>query len=101
MAKVSMIAKNERIIKNVERLSKKRAALKAQIMDKTISLEERFNIQLQLNKVPWNSSKKRIRNRCQVTGRPRGYNRKTGLCRNKLREFAAEGLVAGLRKSSW
>ncbi len=101
MAKVSMVVKNERIIRDVQRLSKKRNELKAKIMDKKISLEERFNIQLQLNKISWNSSKKRIRNRCQVTGKPRGYFRKFALCRNKLRELAAEGLVAGLRKSSW
>jgi small subunit ribosomal protein S14 len=101
MAKVSMIVKNERIIKTVERCSKKREALKAEIKNKKISLEERFKLQIQLNKMPWSSSKKRIRNRCEITGKPRGYFRKFGLCRNKLRELAAEGLVAGLRKSSW
>ena len=70
-------------------------------MDKKIPLEERFNFQTQLDKISWNSSRKRIRNRCNITGRPRGYFEYFGLCRNKLRELASEGLVAGLRKSSW
>jgi len=101
MAKVSMIVKNQRRIKNVEKFSKKRQLLKDHIMNKEISLEERFKFQIQLNKISWNCSKKRIRNRCEITGKPRGYSRKFGLCRNKLRELASEGLVAGLTKSSW
>jgi small subunit ribosomal protein S14 len=101
MAKKSKIARNNYRIQEVAKKLNKRTELKDKIMDKNISLEERFNYQIQLNKLPWNASKKRIRNRCNISGRPRGYFEYFGLCRNKLRELAAEGLIAGLRKSSW
>jgi small subunit ribosomal protein S14 len=101
MAKKSKIARNNFRISEVKKKLAKRTELKNKIMDKTISIEERFDFQIKLNKISWNSSKKRIRNRCSITGKPRGYFEFFGLCRNKLRELASEGLVTGLRKSSW
>jgi small subunit ribosomal protein S14 len=101
MAKISKIARNEYRKKKSEKDFKKRKELKDKIMDKKISLEERFAFQIKLNALSWDSSKKRIRNRCEITGRPRAYFRKFALCRNKLRELASESMVAGLRKSSW
>jgi small subunit ribosomal protein S14 len=101
MPKVSMIAKNKHRIAKVVKYAGKRGDLKRAIKNKDISLEERFELQLKLNSLPWDSSKKRIRNRCEVTGKPRGYYRKFALCRNKLREFSAAGYVPGLIKSSW
>lgn len=86
-------------------LAKKYAAkykkLKSRVMDKTISIEERFEAQLELSKLPRNSSKVRQRNRCKVTGRPRGFYRKFKVSRIALRELAAFGLIPGVKKSSW
>lgn len=101
MAKVSMITKNKHRSDKVAKYADKRNKLKSSIKNKGISLEERFELQLKLNSLPWNSSKKRVRNRCEITGKPRGYYRKFALCRNKLREFASAGLIPGLIKSSW
>ena len=101
MAKTSMIERN---VKR-ENLAKKHLGqykkLKLKVMDKTISIEERFEAQLELNKLPRNSSKVRQRNRCKVTGRPRGYYRKFQMSRIALRELAAFGLIPGVKKSSW
>lgn len=101
MAKTSMLERNEKR----KNLAKKHASqykkLKAKIMDKTISIEERFEAQLELNKLPRNSSKVRQRNRCRVTGRPRGFYRKFQVSRIALRELAAFGLIPGVKKSSW
>ncbi|XVN41298.1 MAG: 30S ribosomal protein S14 [Rickettsia endosymbiont of Argas persicus] len=101
MAKVSSIKKNERRRKNAQSLHNKRAKLKEQIYDKTISLEERFSLVMSLAKLPRNSSTTRIRNRCELTGRPRGVSRKFGISRNMLRVLIGRGLVPGVVKSSW
>lgn len=101
MAKVSMIQREDKrkaLAKGYSSLYKK---LKARVMDKKISLEERFETQLELNKLPRNASKIRQRNRCRVTGRPRGYYRKFQVSRISLRELAAFGLIPGVKKSSW
>lgn len=101
MPKVSMITKNKHRSDTVTKYANKRNKLKSAIKNKDISLEERFEFQLKLNSLPWNSSKIRVRNRCEITGKPRGYYRKFALCRNKLREFSSAGLIPGLIKSSW
>ncbi|MCT7375112.1 30S ribosomal protein S14 [Chelativorans salis] len=101
MAKVSAVEKNKRRRKLVDRYAAKRAALKATIMDQTQPMEERFKAQLQLAALPRNSSKTRIRNRCDVTGRPRAYYRKLRMSRIALRELGNNGLIPGLVKSSW
>ncbi|MFK8039755.1 MAG: 30S ribosomal protein S14 [Rickettsiaceae bacterium] len=101
MAKVSTIKKNNKRKKNVQRLAPKRAELKSKIYDKSISLEERFELVMKLSKLPRNSSKVRIRNRCAITGRPRGFYRKFGLSRHMLRFFAVRGELPGVIKSSW
>jgi len=85
----------------VDRYAAKRAALKAIIMDQSKPMEERFKAQLQLAALPRNSSKTRIRNRCDVTGRPRAYYRKLKMSRIALRELGSQGLIPGLVKSSW
>lgn len=101
MAKVSAVEKNNRRRKMVDRYAAKRAALKAIIKDQSKPMEERFKAQLQLAALPRNSSKTRIRNRCDVTGRPRAYYRKLKLSRIALRELGNNGLIPGLVKSSW
>lgn len=79
----------------------KRAKLKAIVMNRKLPIEERFAAQAKLNEMPRNSSRVRLRNRCELTGRPRGYYRKFKLCRNKLRELGSFGLIPGLIKASW
>ncbi|GGA55296.1 30S ribosomal protein S14 [Nitratireductor aestuarii] len=101
MAKISAVEKNKARRKLVGRYAAKRAALKAIIMDKSKPIEERFKAQLQLAALPRNSSKTRIRNRCEVTGRPRAYYRELGMSRIALRELGNRGLIPGLVKSSW
>lgn len=101
MAKVSSIKKNEKRQKMSESFLKKRAALKAKIYNKKLSLAERFELVAKLAALPRNSAKTRIRNRCELTGRPRGYYGKFKLGRNKLRELAASGMLPGVVKSSW
>jgi Ribosomal protein S14 len=101
MAKVSAVEKNKRRRKLVAQYASKRAALKAIVMDKSRPMEERFKAQLKLAALPRNSSKTRIRNRCEVTGRPRGYYRELGMSRIALRELGSRGLIPGLVKSSW
>ncbi len=101
MAKKSAIEKNKRRRKLVKRFEAKRARLKAIQRDPNVSREERFRATLKLAELPRNSSKTRIRNRCELTGRPRGYYRKLGLSRVALREMASEGLIPGMVKSSW
>jgi len=78
-----------------------RAALKAVIQDRKKSMDQRFEAQIKLAEMPRNSSKTRIRNRCEITGRSRGFYRKLKLCRNQLRELASQGLIPGMTKSSW
>ena len=101
MAKTSSVEKNNRRRKLVARSAAKRAALKAIIMDQSNPIEERFRAQLKLSAMPRNGAKIRIRNRCEVTGRPRAYYRKLQMSRIALRELGSIGLVPGLVKSSW
>jgi small subunit ribosomal protein S14 len=101
MAKTSSVEKNNRRRKMVRRFSAKRKELKAIIMDQKLPIEERFRAQLKLAALPRNSSATRIRNRCEVTGRPRAYYRKLKMSRIALRELGSTGLVPGLVKSSW
>jgi small subunit ribosomal protein S14 len=101
MAKTSSVEKNNRRRKLVDQYAAKRAALKAIIMDQSKPIEERFRAQLKLAALPRNSAKVRIRNRCEVTGRPRAYYRKLKMSRVALRELGNNGLVPGLVKSSW
>ncbi len=101
MAKKSATEKNKRRRKMVDKFAEKRAALKAAAKDETLTLEERFTARLKLAELPRNSSKTRIRNRCEVSGRPRGFYRKLKMSRVALRELGAKGLVPGLVKSSW
>ena len=101
MAKLSSINKNNRRIKLSDRLFKKRAKLKKIVMDKKISLEERFKAQQKLSKLPRNSAKIRVMNRCQITGRPHGVYRKLRISRIALRDMASAGKIPGITKSSW
>ena len=101
MAKKSSIEKNERRRKMAKSLSGRRSRLKAIVGDKNKPMEERFAASLKLAQLPRNSSATRIRNRCEVTGRPRAYYRKLKLSRIALRELGARGLIPGLLKSSW
>ena len=101
MAKKSSIEKNKKRKKMTQVFSKKRLNLKAKIYDKTLSLEARFALVRELGKLPRNSASTRIRNRCELTGRPRGYYRKFGLSRNMLRDLGSKGQVPGLIKASW
>jgi len=101
MAKLSAINKNKSRIKLSEKLYKKRQALKKIIMDKKISLEERFKAQQKLSKLPRNSSKTRVMNRCEITGRPHGVYRKLKISRIALRQLGLQGKIPGLVKSSW
>jgi small subunit ribosomal protein S14 len=101
MAKTSSVEKNNRRRKLVDRYAAKRAELKAIVMDQSKPIEDRFRAQLKLAALPRNSAKSRIRNRCEVTGRPRAYYRKLGMSRIALRELGNNGLIPGLVKSSW
>ena len=101
MAKLSSINKNNKRIKLSERLLSKRKKLKLIIMDKKLPLEERFKAQQKLSKLPRNSAKNRIRNRCQITGRPHGVYRKLKISRIALRQLGLEGKIPGMVKSSW
>ncbi len=101
MAKKSAIQKNLRRMKMVNRFEKKRSKLKKIIMNKKLELAERFAAQLKLDKLPKNSSKVRIRNRCGISGRPHGYYRKLKISRIALRDMASAGKIPGIIKSSW
>lgn len=101
MAKKSMIARENKRTKAAQRYAKKRAELKARIIDPEVSAEEAMAAMYALQKLPRDSSKSRGRNRCSMTGRPRGYYRKFALSRNKLREIANKGEAPGLVKASW
>ena len=101
MAKLSSINKNNRRIKLSEKFYKKRNVLKKIIMDKKIPLEERFKAQQKLSKLPRNSALNRVRNRCQITGRPHGVYRKLRISRIALRKLSLEGKIPGMVKSSW
>ena len=101
MAKASAVNKNNKRIKMSNRLFKKRKALKNIVMDKKISLEERFKAQQKLSKLPRNSAKTRVMNRCEITGRPHGVYRKLKISRIALRQLGLQGKIPGLVKSSW
>ena len=101
MAKTSSIQKNKRRQRLTKKFDAKRAALKAIIYNKELPFEERFAAQLKLSELPRNGSKIRIRNRCELTGRPRGYYRKFRISRIMLRELASVGQAPGVIKASW
>jgi small subunit ribosomal protein S14 len=101
MAKTSSIEKNKRRRRMVARYAAKRTELKRVANDESLSLEDRFDARLKLAALPRDSSPVRIRNRCEVTGRPRGYYRKLKMSRIALRDLASMGLVPGMVKSSW
>jgi len=101
MAKKSAIEKNETRIKKVSLMGNKRKALKKIIMNKDLPLDERFSAQMKLNGMPRDGSFIRVRNRCLVTGRPRGNYRKFKMSRIAFRELASTGQVPGILKSSW
>ncbi len=101
MAKLSLINRQLKREATVKKFARKRAELQAVIDDQSRSEEERFQARLKLQQLPRNSSPVRLRNRCELTGRPRGTYRKFGLGRNKLREAAMRGDVPGIVKASW
>lgn len=101
MAKLSLINRDIKRAKLVEKFSAKRAALVAIINDQSKSDEERYEARLKLQQLPRNANPTRVRNRCVITGRPRGVFSKFGLTRHKLREMAMRGEVPGMTKASW
>jgi small subunit ribosomal protein S14 len=101
MAKLALINREEKRRNVVAKFAKKREALLAVANDVTLSDADRFEARLKLQQLPRNASPSRLRNRCQMTGRPRGVFRKFGLCRNKIRELAFSGEIPGVVKASW
>ena len=101
MAKKSMVERERKRLKTVERYARKRAELKAVIASPQSSDEERRAAQAKLQALPRDASPVRLRNRCAISGRPHGYYRKFGLARNKLRDAAMKGEIPGLTKASW
>ena len=101
MAKTSQVNRNKMREKMSKRDKPKRQALKDVLMDRTLPVEDRFNASLKLAQMPRNSSPTRIRNRCEVTGRPRAFYRKLQMSRIALRQLGSAGLIPGLVKSSW
>ena len=101
MAKLSSVNKNNRRIKLSDKYYKKRKNLKKIIMNKKLGLEERFKAQQKLSKLPRNSSKTRVMNRCQITGSPHGVYRKLKISRIALRQLGLQGKIPGMVKSSW
>ena len=101
MAKKSSIEKNNRRRKLVARLAGRRAELKRVANDQSLTIEERFQARLKLAELPRNSAAVRVRNRCEISGRPRGTYRKFKISRIALRDLGAAGLIPGLVKSSW
>jgi small subunit ribosomal protein S14 len=101
LAKKSAIEKNKSRIKKVERFRNKRMELKKLIMDKKTSQEDRFEAVMKLSSLPRNGSSIRVRNRCELSGRPRGFYRRVKLSRIALRELAASGQIPGMTKASW
>jgi small subunit ribosomal protein S14 len=101
MAKLALINRNEKRRETVKRLAGKRAELLATANNPKLASEERYEARLKLQKLPRNASPVRVRNRCALTGRPRGTFRKFGLARNKLREIAMRGEIPGVTKASW
>lgn len=101
MAKQSVIQRELKKEKTVKRYQEKRKYIKSQLADISVSDAERLRLHRDLQKQPRNASASRLRRRCYLTGRPRGVYRKFGLARTKLRELVMEGIVPGVRKSSW
>lgn len=101
MAKVSSVEKNNRRVRLYKKYAEKRAELKKVVMNKETPIEERFAAQLELAELPRNSARNRQRNRCGLSGRPRGFYRKFNLSRIALRELASNGQIPGMIKSSW
>jgi len=101
MAKTSAVERNKRRRRLAKKFGGRRARLKAIARDRSRSMEERFQAQIKLAELPRNSAPTRVRNRCEITGRPRGYYRKLGMSRIALRELSAKGLVPGMIKASW
>ena len=101
MAKKSAIENNKRKAKLVKAYAGRRARLKASANDKSLSIEEQFEARLKLAQLPRNSAQIRVRNRCEISGRPRAFYRKLKMSRIALRELGSRGLVPGLVKSSW
>ena len=101
MAKKSAVEKNEKRKRIVARRGDRRAALRAIVKDKSLPMEERFQAVMKLSQEPRDSSRIRIRNRCEMSGRPRGYDRKLRMSRIALRDLASMGQVPGVVKSSW
>ena len=101
MAKLSSIQKNSNRLMLINKFTNKRKALKDKVMKKDLTIEDRLKIQNKLNDLPRNSSSIRYRNRCKLTGRPKGYYRKLKMSRIALRELASAGEIPGMIKSSW
>lgn len=101
MAKVSAVEKVKKVRLSVAKFAAKRAELKSIINDKKLPMDERFKAQLKLNELPRSSSKVRIRNRCEISGRPRAFYRKMKMSRIALRELGSQGKIPGIVKSSW
>jgi len=101
MAKTSSIERNKKVSRLSKRYAGKRARLKAIVSNKSLPAEERFAAQLKLAALPRNSSPTRYRNRCEMTGRPRGFYRKVKMSRISLRQLAGQGQIPGMVKSSW
>jgi len=101
MAKTSAVEKNRKRIRMTKKYASKRAQLKAIAQDKSLPAEECFAARLKLTELPRNSSAVRIRNRCEISGRPRGYYRKFKISRIALRDLASQGQIPGMTKSSW
>ena len=101
MAKTSAVQRNLKRIRLAKKFSKKRENLKKIIKNRKLPLSERFAAQLKLAKIPRNSAKTRIRNRCEITGRPHGVYRKLRISRIALRQLASSGNIPGMTKSSW
>jgi small subunit ribosomal protein S14 len=101
MAKTSVVWRNRKRERMAKKMGNRRAKLKAVIMDRETTPEDRFAAVLKLAQIPRNSSRVRVRNRCELTGRPRAVYRKFKMARNKLRELASKGQIPGMVKSSW
>ncbi|MHA6289428.1 30S ribosomal protein S14 [Maricaulis sp. CAU 1757] len=101
MAKTSAVERNRKRERMAKRYAAKRASLKATARDQELPVEERFAAQLKLAALPRNSAPSRVRNRCEITGRPRAFYRKLRMSRIALRDLASQGLVPGMVKSSW
>jgi small subunit ribosomal protein S14 len=101
MSKLALINRQQKRVKLVAKYAKKRAALEAIILNQRVSEEDRYAARLRLQQLPRNANPTRLRNRCAITGRPRGVFSKFGLGRNKLREYAMRGEIPGIVKASW